>query len=171
MTFQYYERQNFWSVLQRWSNPPCLLKIQHVIQITLSCWVLNSSRDEDSTTSLGNLFEWLTAFTVKKSRVGGSCTWFFFLSHLDRICLISVCVLCLLPSHWVPMKKAWLLPHYFPSSRTYTHWSDTHWAAFSSSGWTAPALSVSPGTTAWKGCAQFAFSHYMCLRRAVRHCG
>jgi len=86
--------------LWKFSGSTCLLNDGH-LQLgprTVSSWVLNISKDEDSITSLCNLCQCLVILTAKKS----------FLTFRGNFLCFSLCPLPLVLS---PLKRAWLCPH------------------------------------------------------------
>ena len=114
-------------------QPPCQSRDSYSrLHRTASRRVLNISREGDSTTSLGTLFQ---CSGTLRGRNSSSCS--------DGTSYASVCAHCPLSCHWALLKRAW--PH--PPD---THPSDIckyilgHLAAFSSSGWTSPAPSAFP---------------------------
>lgn len=76
----------------------------------MSNQVLNNSEDEDTTTFLGNLSQWLIMCIVKKV--------FFFC--LNGISCILICASCLFTFHWYYWKE------YFSIFLTTPHWVLIH---------------------------------------------
>ena len=78
---------------------PCRSRVTYSkLQRTLSMRALNISREGDSTTSLGSLFQCSVTLKVESSSscsAGTSCA--------------SVCARCPLSCRWAPLKRAW--PH------------------------------------------------------------
>lgn len=75
-------------------------------------WVLTFSSDGSSPTSLHKVPTCLATPTVKK----------MFSLCLNGISHISICAQWLLPSHWSPLKEAWLCLLYSLPSGIYRHW-------------------------------------------------
>lgn len=69
----------------------------------VSSQIVSMLKDEDSTISLGNMFQCLILITIKK-------IFFMFKSNS----FISVRTDCLFSCHWAPMRRVWLLVLYGP---------------------------------------------------------
>ena len=104
-----------------WFKPPCQSRVTYSsLHRVSSRWVLNISREGDSTTPLGSLFQDSVTLRVKK-----------FAPFAPLSC------------HWAPLKRVWPHPPHTHPSDIYKHLLGPL-AAFSSSGWTSPAPSASP---------------------------
>lgn len=89
--------------LRRLSSPTdCRVNYSRLPRV-MSSWILNISKDNNSTTSLGNTFHCSTPLTVKK-----------FLLFLSEFFCISLCAHCFLSFPWTPMRRACLHLLYFP---------------------------------------------------------
>lgn len=91
----------------------------------MSSWVVNISKDGDSTAFLVNLFYCVTSLTI----------FFFFLSGIS---FISICAHCLSSSHWVLLRRVWFHLLYSLPRGVCTRFKDLP-RAFSCQGWTGPA--------------------------------
>lgn len=93
---------------------PCSRKAtQNQFPRTMSKWILNISKGEDSTTSLGNLLQCSITVTVKKC----------FLMFEGLLCF-SLCPLPLC-CYWAPLKRVCLCLLCTLPSGNYIHWRDS----------------------------------------------
>lgn len=65
---------------------------------TMSSQVLSISKDGNSTASPGNLLQYFTRLTVKRS----------FVLRWNGISYISFCSHCFLSVYWIPLRRVWL---------------------------------------------------------------
>lgn len=99
--------------------------------------VLNTSKDGDSTDSLGNQFQCSLTLRWKKNNI-------YIILYLSSISCTSVCAHCLLSFPCVSLIRVWLHLLYILSlPQVKCTWLRAPWA-FSLPGWTVPALSASP---------------------------
>jgi len=103
-------------------NPPAKERVTYSrLHRTVSRQVLNISREGESTTPLGSLFQCSVTLRVKK----------FFLMFRWNSC-VSLCALCPLSCRWAPLKRVWPHPPDIHPSDIYRHLEGALSAFFSS---------------------------------------